>query len=177
VRQATVEDLPALVHLLAHSFYDEKTRQQWFYPVLTWSMRADLQQRLRDTPPCQICLVVEDVGGLRATVELSMRPIIPWQPLAPETPRSSTHYLYLSNLAVVDQSRRQGIASHLIQVCEAISQDWGFTGLYLHVLKDNQTACNLYYRAGYRLIHEETLWEAWLLGRSPCLFLHKALYP
>ncbi|MFZ9737557.1 MAG: GNAT family N-acetyltransferase [Prochlorotrichaceae cyanobacterium] len=175
VRRATIGDLPALTQILSQAFHSDRTRQQWFYPLLHWGMKTDLKQRLTIGVPQHICLVAETEGRIHGTVELGTRPLIPWQPLAPETPRSSPHYLYLSNLAVLEYSRRQGIATHLIQACEMITQTWGFTGLYLHVLKNNQRACNLYCRAGYQIIQEEAPWEAWLLGRPPCLFLHKAV--
>lgn len=175
IRRAHVTDLPALTQILSQAFHTPQVRQSWFYPLLHWSMQTDLRQRLTQNAPYQINLVVEAAGILHGTVELGPRPLIPWQPLAPETPRSSPHYLYLSNLAVAVQSRRQGIATRLIETCEKFTQAWGFTGLYLHVLKSNQTACNLYGRAGYQIIQDEALWEAWLLRRPPCLFLHKVL--
>ena len=175
IRRAHLADLPALTEMLSHAFHSHQVRQNWFYPLLYWGMQTDLRQRLTQNAPYQISLVVEAEGVLHGTVELGTRPLIPWQPLAPETPRSSPHYLYLSNLAVIAPSRRQGIATQLIDTCEQLTQVWGFTGLYLHVLKSNQTACNLYGRAGYQIIQDEAFWEAWLLGRPPCLFLHKAL--
>lgn len=175
IRRARPSDLTHLAQLLSQAFHSPQVRQNWFYPVIHWGMQTDLKQRLTQNAPYQISLVVEAQGILHGTVELGTRPLIPWQPLAPETPRSSPYYLYLSNLAVVEPSRRQGIATRLIQACESLTQTWGFTGLYLHVLKSNQTACDLYCRAGYQIIQEEAIWEAWLLGRPPCLFLHKAL--
>lgn len=175
IRRASIADLPSLTQILSQSFHSPQVRQHWFYPLIHWGMETDLKQRLMQNAPHQISLVVEAHGILHGTVELGTRPLIPWQPLASETPRSSPYYLYLSNLAVAEHSRRQGIATRLIQACETLTQIWGFTGLYLHVLKNNQTACNLYSRAGYQIIQEEALWEAWLLGRPSCLFLHKPL--
>jgi len=175
IRRAHLADLPILTEILSEAFHSPQVRQNWFYPVLHWGMQTDLRQRLTQNARYQLSLVVEAEGILHGTVELGTRPLIPWQPLAPETPRSSPHYLYLSNLAVRSSSRRQGIATQLMQICETLTQAWGFTGLYLHVLKSNHIACHLYDRAGYQIIQDEALWEAWFLGRPPCLFLHKAL--
>jgi ribosomal protein S18 acetylase RimI-like enzyme len=68
-------------------------------------------------------------------------------------------YLYLSNLAVCPQFRRQGVASHLLALCEQMARQWYFSQLYLHVLEENPEAKYLYFKGGYERLGTETRWD------------------
>ncbi|NJR64354.1 MAG: GNAT family N-acetyltransferase [Leptolyngbyaceae cyanobacterium CRU_2_3] len=102
------------------------------------------------------------------TIEISLKNPPSWQ-------SPYTRYLYLSNLAVHLDYRRQGAAQQLLQTCDRVALDWGFHDLYLHVLESNYQARRLYLRSGYRLLRVETSLGGWLLGRPRQLFLHKSL--
>jgi ribosomal protein S18 acetylase RimI-like enzyme len=102
------------------------------------------------------------------TVEVSVKTPPPWQ-------SPHTRYVYLSNLAVHTDYRRQGVAQQLLQISERVALDWGFQALYLHVLEDNYAARRLYLRAGYQLVRVETSLVSWLIGRPRQLFLYKHL--
>ncbi|NJK28270.1 MAG: GNAT family N-acetyltransferase [Coleofasciculaceae cyanobacterium SM2_3_26] len=85
--------------------------------------------------------------------------------------------LYLSNLAVKAEYRRQGIALQLLDACEQIALGWGFDKLYLHVLENNQRARQLYAKAGFRPQRQrDCLLLQWLV-QPKRLLLQKSLTP
>jgi len=102
------------------------------------------------------------------TVEISLKTPPPWQ-----SPHA--RYLYLSNLAVHSNYRRQGAAQKLLQTCDRVALGWGFQDLYLHVLESNHAARRLYLRSGYHVLRAETSLTSWLLGKPRQLFMHKSL--
>jgi ribosomal protein S18 acetylase RimI-like enzyme len=102
------------------------------------------------------------------TIEISLKTPPPWQ--SPHAP-----YLYLSNLAVHSDYRRQGAAQKLLHTCDRVALGWGFQDLYLHVLESNHAARRLYLRSGYHVLRAETSFSSWMLGRSRQLFMHKSL--
>jgi ribosomal protein S18 acetylase RimI-like enzyme len=83
--------------------------------------------------------------------------------------------LYISNLAVSYDYRRQGVARHLLLKCEQIAVEWGHQSLSLHVLEDNHPAKNLYLSLGYQLLETEISWQNWLFKSPKRLFLQKKL--
>jgi ribosomal protein S18 acetylase RimI-like enzyme len=108
------------------------------------------------------------VDSLLGTVEISVKSPPLFQPW-------TAKYLYLSNLAVQEAYRRQGVALQLLQTCERIARDWGFRDLYLHVLENNHRAKRLYWKAGYRLQRIEINPLTVMLGQPRQLFLRKQL--
>ncbi|MBW4659343.1 MAG: GNAT family N-acetyltransferase [Drouetiella hepatica Uher 2000/2452] len=113
---------------------------------------------------------VLSVGSDRpiGTIEISSKNPPPWQ-------SPHTRYLYLSNLAVHSNYRRQGAAQQLLQTCDRVALGWGFQDLYLHVLESNHAARRLYLRSGYRVLRAEASLSSWMLGRPRQLFMHKSL--
>jgi ribosomal protein S18 acetylase RimI-like enzyme len=183
VRQA---DLAMLSDLLASSFHSQEGWGRWLYPLLRAGIYEDLKSRLHGRSAHYACLVAvkpvmrgqmnPEVLGvlvgkgdmLVGTVELSLKTpslLQPW----------NNKYLYISNLAVRAEYRHQGVAQQLLKTCERIALDWGFSGLYLHVLENNSAAQRLYDKAGYRLRRIELSPLALLLGHPRQLFLHKHL--
>lgn len=102
------------------------------------------------------------------TVEISARSQFPlgW---------GEPSYLYISNLAIAEPYRRQGVATALLAECERSAKRWGFTAIYLHVLEDNQAARRLYQGVGYRTESILADWFSRLFGRSRRLLMRKNL--
>ena len=167
---------------------------QWLYPLLKTGIYEDLRSRLLSRGEHYACLVAVSPGlkesSLKAaalsrpspatlsllsgndkivgSVEMNLKKpslLQPW----------NQRYLYLSNLAVQADHRRQGAAQMLLQLCDRIAIDWGFDDLYLHVLQSNHAARRLYWKAGYRVRRIETNPLSLALGQPRQLFLHKRL--
>ncbi|HEY9641696.1 MAG TPA: GNAT family N-acetyltransferase [Coleofasciculaceae cyanobacterium] len=205
VRTVRKQDLGSLADILASSFHSQDGQLGWLYPLLRAGIYEDLRTRIQNRAQHYACLVAtrrvssaeleqeekarrslqlnssllppafmppgdELASADRAigTIEISLKTPPPW--LSPHT-----RYLYVSNLAVHLDYRRQGVAQQLLQTCDRVAVDWGFQDIYLHVLESNHQARRLYLRSGYRLLRVETSIGSWLLGRPRQLFLHKSL--
>jgi len=127
------------------------------------SQEAVFESRALETPQ----LAAAGSERLVGTVELSVKTGSPFLRRSP--------YLYLSNLAVLEEYRQQGVAQQLLRVCERVALDWGYQDLYLHVLENNARARRLYTKAGYQLERIETSITSVLFGRSQQMFLHKSI--
>lgn len=179
VRAARLEDLAQLTEVLASSFYASTGWLGWLYPVLKLGISEDLRQRLRSHNPHYVCLAaIRQILPPRmaaltysdcvtGTVELSQRQAFPWQPMKPK-------HLYLSNLAVHPEFRRQGVAQQLLKTSERVALDWGFQDLYLHVMEDNLPARHLYHKAGFCLMPTPEISLPWWRP-SRRLLMHKPL--
>lgn len=193
IRTARQQDMAVLAEVLASSFHPQDGWMRWFYPVLKAGIYEDLKSRLHTRGAHYACLVAvkplkEQLAAelaeritpaavslltgrgdlLAGSVELNLKTpslLQPW----------NHKYLYISNLAVKTEYRRQGVAQQLLQTCDRIALDWGFRDLYLHVLENNHAARRLYAKAGYRLNRVENNPLTLLLGQPRQLFLHKRL--
>ena len=87
----------------------------------------------------------------------------------------SPTYLYVSNLAIDQGHRRQGIATALLEECDQLARQWGFSETYLHVLENNQGARRLYRTVGYETEAVLGNWFTQTLGRSRRLLMRKTL--
>jgi GNAT superfamily N-acetyltransferase len=176
IRGAQVQDLSTLAEVLADSFHSRTGLMGWVYPMLRLGIYEDLRNRLRCASPHYVCLVA--VAGVAAsagagekllgTVEIALRSPPSWQP-------RSSQYPYISNLAVSQSCRRQGVAKQLLLACERTALEWGFCDIYLHVLENNHQARQLYSKTGYQLHQVEPNYGGWLFGHPRRLFLHKRL--
>ncbi|MBF2073559.1 MAG: N-acetyltransferase [Synechococcales cyanobacterium C42_A2020_086] len=194
VRTVRQHDLATLAEILASSFHHQEGVMKWLYPLLRAGIYEDLKTRLYAKPKHYACLVavqptptaaIERVawqsspaawlqsGGrdhLLGTVELSLK-------TPPFCSPRSHGYLYISNLAVRAEYRRQGVGRQLLQACERIAADWGFSNLSLHVLENNEAARRLYAAMGYQVQRVDVNPVIWLLGRPRQLLLRKSLGP
>jgi ribosomal protein S18 acetylase RimI-like enzyme len=202
VRTVRKTDLAGLSEILASSFHSQDGTWGWLYPLLRTGIYEDLRTRIQTKNKHYACLVAAHrvssseaeqaaktqrslqhtlhpawmpstyttVGDDRplGTVEITLKTPPPWQ-------SPHTRYVYLANLAVHEEARRQGVAQQLLSTSERVALDWGFQDIYLHVLENNHTARRLYFRAGYQLMRVELNIAAWLIGRPRQLFLHKQL--
>lgn len=171
---ASPQDLPQLADILTSSFYPPTYWRYWVYPLLRFSIYEDLKQRLQAAPAHYTCLAAiapvapTPQSGLVGTVEVSLRRYSLWSTHRPR-------HLYLSNLAVREAARRQGIARQLLLACEQTAQSWGFGELYLHVMEDNLRARQVYQQAGYHLYRTEVTLFSLLSGQPRRLLLRKVL--
>lgn len=72
----------------------------------------------------------------------------------------------LANIAVDPTFRRQGVASHLLGVCEALTRDAGLQSLYLHVRLADEGARALYAARGFTQVDKDSMLVS-LRGRMP----------
>lgn len=180
VRAAQLIDLAGLTDILADSFHSRTGLRDWLYPLLRLGIYEDLKNRLRSATPDYVCLVAvrapsetepsaaNSAEDLIGTVEMALRPFHLFQ-------FHQNKHLYLSNLAVRAEYRRQGVAYNLLVACESIALSWGFQDIYLHVLENNYQARRLYLKTGYKLQQADPSWSAWLLRQPRRLLLHKHL--
>ena len=181
VRTARQHDLSTLATVLTECFHPPIGISAWMSPVFRLGIYEDLRHRFYANEPHAVCLVAVDAargetdgkrsladGAIAGTVELSLRYPKFW---------STQHqrYLYVSNLAVQPDYRRQGVAKRLLQVCEQIALDWGYADLYLHVLGNNESARNLYRRVGFTAKSTDFSVSAFLFRRPQQVLMHKSL--
>jgi ribosomal protein S18 acetylase RimI-like enzyme len=116
-------------------------------------------------------------GAIAGTIEMDIRYHFPWgiRDLSLLRFGQDCHYIYLSNLAVAGDWRRQGVATKLLQACERSARTRGFRRLYLHVMEDNGAARQLYHRAGYQFYQVDQPWWDQLLQKPRRLLLSKVL--
>ena len=96
-----------------------------------------------------ICLVVEhcSTGKLIGCVTISMRQVESLLP--PPFPSNAPWRLYLSNMAVDQEFRRQGVARALLHESERLARRWHAEDMWLHVEEGNQVAEELYIACGF----------------------------
>lgn len=156
IRLATLDDISQIGGVLTLSFHKFNDFIWWIYPLIKLGVCQDLRNRLRANNPHYACIVAvipeNSLTGTKeqiiGTVELSVRCRYHWQ--------GRKQYLYLANLAVGQDYRRQGIGSQLLKYCEQIAANWSFAQLYLHVLASNNQAQQLYLQNGYKIQQVET---------------------
>lgn len=172
IRAVQPQDLYEISGILTDSFPLAPPFMPWLNPIIRVGIHEDLRSRLRSNMPNYACLVAIDTSHqaelVVGTVEIGLRTGNPWQPKA-------SQYVYLSNLAVRQAARRQGIAQELLISCERIVLDWGYRSIQLHVLETNEQAKGLYFKLGYRVEEVQPSWNSLLFGQPKRMFLKKEL--
>ena len=176
VRAARPQDLHNLTDLLARSFHVQDGFWGWAYPLLRMGIYEDLRNRIVAPAPHQVFLVaVPPIAQLARSntavplaggVEIAQRRSL-WH----SRPERS---LYISNLAVAADYRRQGVARSMLAACERVAVRWKIPDLYLHVMEDNYAAQQLYEQAGFELLRADSGVSSWF-GSPRQLYLHKHL--
>ena len=146
-------------------------------PLLKLGIYEDLRSRIRSRSPHYLCLVAIVPGDLDrgdeenivGTVDIAVRSHF-------SCSTRSASYPYISNLAVKNYYRRQGIGCKLLLRCEQTALDWGFKTIYLHVLENNHPAKQLYFSSGYRLDRIEYSLIGCLLNHPRRLLLNKQIH-
>lgn len=175
IRSTQPEDLVIVANLLSNSFYGDQGFWPWLVPILKLGIYQDLHSRFHARHSKWTCLVgvqrneamQEIPGQFVGTVEIAVRPLSPWSPLG--------SVAYISNLAVAEHYRGQGVGKRLLMACERLARQWGQRDLYLHVLATNESARHLYTKVGYRVQHQEFQWSSWCMGQPQRILMHKHL--
>lgn len=171
IRSAQEKDIKGLTSVLLKSFHPTST---WLYPVLRIGVYEDIKGRLNCKLPYYKCLVAsgsskaknepaaEEIVG---TIEVALRPVYLFGDCLP----------YVSNLAVSETSRRQGVGYKLLERCEQIVSEWGFKEIWLHVLENNTEAKHLYKKRGYTVSKTDLDWGNIVFNQPRKLLLLKKL--
>ncbi|MDJ0647574.1 MAG: GNAT family N-acetyltransferase [Xenococcaceae cyanobacterium MO_188.B19] len=171
IHGAQSHHISGLTEILVSSFYNFPDLLTWMYPCLKLVIREDLRHRLTHHPPLHCCLVAlnqsETDSEIIGTVEISLTPSF-WS--------QKSEYPYISNLAVKNSHRRQGVGKKLLEKCEQIAWNWGYRETRLHVLHNNDSAQQLYVSSGYKVLGIESSWSDFLIKDSRRLLLGKKLY-
>jgi ribosomal protein S18 acetylase RimI-like enzyme len=173
VRFARSQDLKSIAEILTDSFFPTYPFWAWTRPLFKLGMYEDLRGRLRSDSPHYRCLIVCQNTGIESvrqemivgTAEIGLK----------ASSLLATPIPYISNLAVLPDYRRCGIARKILIKCEQIALEWGFDELSLHVLDHNIPARELYFSSGYRLQKVEGWLSRWFFNRPQRLFLHKKM--
>jgi len=179
IRTARQHDLSTLATVLTECFHPQTGMAAWMTPIFRLGIYEDLRHRFYAREPHAVCLVAVDAasqagkrsladGAIAGTVELSLR-------YPPFWSAHRQRYLYISNLAVHPDYRRQGVAKRLLYVCEQIALDWGYTDLYLHVLDNNDSARQLYRQTGFMDTSTDFRLSAFLFRRPQQMLMHRVL--
>ncbi len=177
VRAVKEEEIHYVADIITRSFHFDRGWKAWFTPLFKLGIAEDLRHRLRSNctrtqslqQVCSIALYGNiDRAQVVGTIEVGVRNA---------HDRSHPHrYVYISNLAVSRDFRRRGVARELLNNCEQISQSWGYTELYLHVMSDNYRGLSLYQKLGYEIVSTELVWSWWFWWHRPeRLFMCKRL--
>ena len=171
IRNALASDISDIAETVVYSFYNYSGIFNLLYPLLQLTVGEDLRFRLHSSSALYRCLVAtitdeQSRPSIAGTVEISLKNSF-WSP--------HSQYPYISNLAVKDIYRRQGIARQLLEKCESIAGSWGYDAVQLHVLNHNNSAKELYLSSGYQIIREETSWNGTFFYSSSRLLLRKKI--
>lgn len=172
IRPAKQEDLRELTEVLVYGFYQFPQPLSWIYPLLRLGIYEDLKSRLLSSAPfycCSIALTINPEGKqeIVGTVEIVVRYPSVWT--------LDSQYAYISNLVVKPNYRRQGVGKKLLAECEEMAINWGYYATFLHVLKNNKAAKQLYLSNGYNIDRSESTWGDLFFFPSQRLLLHKQL--
>lgn len=138
-----------------------------FFPLYRLTVSADLHKRMRADPDHYGCLAAWWGDLMVGALELSLRKL--GSPVHQPQP-------YISNLAVLPQWRRRGVAQRLLIEAETMACSWGYRSVHLHVLESNPVARRLYEKRDYCVLHtSDDLWQ-WL-GACRQLLLYRHLPP
>lgn len=202
IRTARQRDLSTLADILSKSFHTQDGLKGWFFPLIRMGIQEDLKTRFHAKSKRQVCLVAIDAGSLASnrdsaaplarqailmnlplstverafpsgeviagTVEVELRSSPFWSSLEGK-------HVYISNLAVDANHRRQGIAAQLLTACERVATIWGQTDLYLHVMENNIPAQRLYEKKGYQMQRAEPNLLSSFMRRPRQLLMHKQI--
>lgn len=172
IRPARYEDLRELTEVLAYGFYQFPQPLTWIYSLIKLGIYEDLKSRLLSRTPfycCLIAITTDSLGkkAIAGTVEIAVRYPSVWS--------IDSQYAYISNLVVKPSYRRQGVGKKLLGECEQIALNWGYYRTFLHVLKSNEGAKQLYLGRGYQIDRSESNWNDLFFFPSQRLLLSKQL--
>jgi ribosomal protein S18 acetylase RimI-like enzyme len=171
MRYLIPEDVVAVADLIGDSFGIGAAFGRWFRPLFKMGIREDLRSRWQDRENensiCWVATIPKYPVAIVGTVEVSNRSTL--------NTVTNKRYAYIANLAVDREHRCLGIGKQLIDKCEGVAKQWGFSFIYLHVMADNQSALHLYSKLGFETIGRDRTWHILPWKRANRLFLRKPL--
>ena len=153
VREANLRDLNRVVSLRVHTFYPELLLVGSFHARILEKLR----QRLQDGVMCLVAVQPNNFinsnplpAGINydvilGTVEFSSSDFYNTTIERIGHPKK----IYVMDLAVRHEARRQGIASDLLEYIESYAREHEFREIYLHVEVQNDAARMFYKKIGY----------------------------
>mmetsp|Transcript_18873 Transcript_18873/g.21623 ORF Transcript_18873/g.21623 Transcript_18873/m.21623 type:complete len:281 (+) Transcript_18873:69-911(+) len=162
IREAKEKDLPTLSVILTDSFFKEKTNF-FTYPIERLNTYLALQGRFqtfryaersgaryRMMVACSQGRRNENDNNVQEKEATTMLGCCEVDDSKPQGEINAAPRPYMSNLAVDENFRRNGVAKALITHCERIVQDdWGKSLLHLRLYDDNYAGKKLYGDCGY----------------------------
>jgi ribosomal protein S18 acetylase RimI-like enzyme len=171
MRHLSPNDVVAVADLIGDSFGIGAAFGRWFRPLFKMGIREDLrsrwQERENENSICWVATIPKYPVAIVGTVEVSNRSTL--------NAALNKRYAYIANLAVDREHRCLGIGKQLIDRCEGVAKQWGFTFIYLHVMAENQSALHLYAKLGFETIGRDRTWHILPWKRAHRLFLRKPL--
>jgi ribosomal protein S18 acetylase RimI-like enzyme len=196
IRAVREDEIHCVADIIARSFHFDRGWMGWFTPLFKLGIAEDLRHRLRlhvsnfnqgkiQQQVCSIAVCADRVqSNVVGTVEVGVRngnaraEKIRFDVVSPQATQywlNHRRYVYISNLAVSQEFRRRGVAQELLNNCERLTQSWGYSELYLHVMGNNNRGRNLYQKLGYEVVSSELVWSIIPWHRPERLFLRKQL--
>ena len=116
------------------------------------------------------CLVAETREGEEILGCLTLTLAAAEAMFPPPFPTRKPLRLYVSNIAVRGEHRRQGAAKALLLRAEDLAARWGYRSLWLHVDEGNVPAEELYRTLAYQKRTKDALWglgqKRWLMAKE-----------
>ena len=133
IRRGLFKDLRCVADLMMDAFYSEKSIMYHYHRMLELDR---VQNNFPyDSSKHEYYVACSPDGKVIGFVDIDARP----SPRKDAPPRP-----YLSDLAVSSEWRRKGIASRLVEQCEARARSMGKSKMYLRVEQSNDAALNMY---------------------------------
>ncbi|KAK3028785.1 hypothetical protein RJ639_039051 [Escallonia herrerae] len=141
-----------------------------FFQFFQAEVLSGLFYRLRNSPPDRYaCLVAEPASGSPQEPRQELVGVVDVTVLRDEAVLQHllgvNEYLYVSGIAVLNNFRRQKVASALLKGCDVLSVRWGYHYLALRAYEDDWGARKLYTNAGYRIVSGDPPWMTTWIGR------------
>ena len=133
IRRGLFKDLRCVADLMMDAFYSEKSIMYHYHRTLELDR---VQNNFPyDSSKHEYYVACSPDGKVIGFVDIDARP----SPRKDAPPRP-----YLSDLAVSSEWRRKGIASRLVEQCEARARSMGKSKMYLRVEQNNEAALHMY---------------------------------
>ncbi|XP_068648351.1 GCN5-related N-acetyltransferase 10, chloroplastic [Aristolochia californica] len=144
-----------------------------FFQFFKAEVLAALIYRLRNSPPDRYaCLVAEpncasdSLNGSKGKVVGVVNVTVMRDEDVLSHIDHVEEYLYVSGIAVLQEFRRQKVATVLLKACDLLSLLWGYKYLVLWAYEDDLGARTLYSSAGYSVVSGDPHWMTTWIGRK-----------
>lgn len=188
VRMIRGEDIQVVTNVQANSFHTT-LKPAWLDDFSKKLFRAEVLDALRckmqDSPTYTSAIIVAvpvkdgPDGAPVAVLEIflsndqAVLKHFPGDAFSPFNTACEEGYGWLSSMAVSNEVRRTGCATALLQAAHDIVREWNYAWTALHVYEDNDAAIKTYESAGYKQVHIDPIWRAWIGARRRVLMVRE----